>query len=84
MIDAVAAFQVEVIDRDELDTDVVQASVRGPAPIDIENPTFPALGSMGQLRGEIATVFCPAFFHEICLYISSAGASARRAGHSHI
>jgi hypothetical protein len=64
MIDAVAVCQVEIVDRDELDTDIVQPPVRYPASIDIEITTLPALDSLGRIQGEIAPVCCPAFFHD--------------------
>ncbi len=63
MIDAVSVLHVEVVDRDELDKDIVQAPVRDPASVGIEYPSLFAYHGMGSLRNEIAPVHCSAFFH---------------------
>lgn len=73
MIEPVAACLVEVVDRDELDTDIVQTPVREPALIGIESPALPDPGNMGCLRLEVAPFFCStvfhvSIFHELLLY----------------
>jgi hypothetical protein len=53
----------KIVDRDELDGNIVEAPVRDPALIGIEILSSPAHGSMDRYRGKVAPFCNSAFFH---------------------